>query len=106
MFGYVIADLDRLDEGQKARYHSLYCGLCRALYETYGAAPALALTYDMTFLALFLGALYEPEETSGCARCARHPLHAQAWVRTKATDYAAAMNCLLAYENCRDDWHD
>ena len=106
MFGYVIADLDRLDDRQRARYHSLYCGLCRALYETYGAAPALALTYDMTFLALFLGALYEPEETSGLARCARHPLHAQAWVWTKATDYAAAMNCLLAYENCRDDWHD
>ena len=30
MFGYVIADLARLDEGQQTRYKSFYCGLCRA----------------------------------------------------------------------------
>ena len=52
MFGYVIADLGRLTEAQRLRYHSVYCGLCRALYADYGAAGALALTYDMTFLAL------------------------------------------------------
>lgn len=26
MFGYVIADLARLDEGQQTRYKSFYCG--------------------------------------------------------------------------------
>ena len=61
MFGYVIADLGRLTEAQRLRYHSVYCGLCRALYADYGAAGALALTYDMTFLTLLLAALYEPE---------------------------------------------
>ena len=45
MFGYVIADLARLDEGQQTRYKSFYCGLCRALYRGYGPVPALALTY-------------------------------------------------------------
>ena len=68
MFGYVIADLGRLTEAQRLRYHSVYCGLCRALYADYGAAGALALTYDMTFLALLLAALYEPEERK--RRCA------------------------------------
>lgn len=106
MFGYVIADLGRLNEEQRTRYHSVYCGLCRALSGTYGAAAALALTYDMAFLTLVLAALYEPEETSGSARCLRHPVHAQRWTRTPFTDYAAAMNCLLAYENCRDDFED
>lgn len=72
MFGYVIADLGRLTEAQRLRYHSVYCGLCRALYADYGAAGALALTYDMTFLTLLLAALYEPEERSGAARCLRH----------------------------------
>ena len=43
MFGYVIADLGRLTEAQRLRYHSVYCGLCRALYADYGAAGALAL---------------------------------------------------------------
>ena len=74
MFGYVIADLGRLTEAQRLRYHSVYCGLCRALYADYGAAGALALTYDMTFLTLLLAALYEPEERSGAARCLRHPV--------------------------------
>ena len=32
MFGYVIADLARLDEAQRTRYKSVYCGLCRALF--------------------------------------------------------------------------
>ena len=73
MFGYVIADLARLDEGQQTRYKSFYCGLCRALYRGYGPVPALALTYDMAFLTLFLSALYEPAEQSGAARCLRHP---------------------------------
>lgn len=106
MFGYVSADLAQLDAAQKLRYHSAYCGLCRALYEHYGVPSALFLTYDMTFLALVLGALYEPKEQTGAGRCARHPCRAQSWTRTEFTDYAAAMNCLLAWENCRDDWRD
>ena len=42
MFGYVIADLARLDEAQRTRYKSVYCGLCRALFHSYGPVPALA----------------------------------------------------------------
>ena len=101
MFGYVIADLGRLTEAQRLRYHSVYCGLCRALYADYGAAGALALTYDMTFLTLLLAA-----ERSGAARCLCHPVRAQRWASSEFTAYAAAMNCLLAWENCRDDWAD
>ena len=29
MFGYVIANLEALNEEQRARYRSYYCGLCR-----------------------------------------------------------------------------
>ena len=99
MFGCVIADLARLDEAQRTRYKSVYCGLCRALFHSYGPVPALALTYDMAFLTLFLSALYEPVEKTGAARCLRHPAQAQSWTQTELTGYAAAMNCLLAYEN-------
>ena len=106
MFGYVIADLARLDTAQQARYKSVYCGLCRTLYRGYGPVPALALTYDMAFLTLLLSALYEPDEKAGAARCLRHPARAQSWTQTEFTGYAAAMNCLLAYENRLDDWHD
>ena len=90
MFGYVIADLARLDEAQRTRYKSVYCGLCRALFHSYGPVPALALTYDMAFLTLFLSALYEPAEKTGAARCLRHPAQAQSWTQTELTGYAAA----------------
>lgn len=80
MFGYVIADLARLDEGQQTRYKSFYCGLCRALYRGYGPVPALALTYDMAFLTLFLSALYEPwRSSSGASRCRAIRRMAQSW---------------------------
>ena len=106
MFGYLQADRTRLDEAQAARYRAVYCGLCRSLRQTYGAAARLALTYDMAFLTLLLSALYEPDEKAGAARCLRHPARAQSWTQTEFTGYAAAMNCLLAYENRLDDWHD
>lgn len=106
MFGYVIADAGRLDEAQRARYRSCYCGLCRALRREYGFASRLALTYDMTFLALLLGSLYEPDEQPGCERCFAHPCRAHTYFVTPITHYAAAMNTALAYDNCMDDWHD
>lgn len=106
MFGYVVADLARLNDAQRARYHGFYCGVCRALSAQYGPFPALTLTYDMTFLALMLSALYEPEELAAAGRCLRHPLQPQGWIQTEFTAYAAAMNCLLASENFLDDWQD
>lgn len=50
MFGYVIADLGRLTEAQRLRYHSVYCGLCRALYADYGAGRGAGadLRYDVS----------------------------------------------------------
>lgn len=66
----------------------------------------MTLTYDMTFLALFLSALYEPEEKQGNMRCLPHPKEAHAFVRTEMTDYAADMTVALAYFKGLDDWQD
>lgn len=106
MFGYLQADRTRLDEAQAARYRAVYCGLCRSLRQTYGAAARLALTYDMTFLRTLLSSLYEPDEQSGQERCAPHPLRPHEYTQTEFSSYAAAMNVLLAREACLDGWHD
>ena len=106
MFGYVIADAGHLTEAQLARYRGCYCGLCRTLRREYGFASRLALTYDMTFLTLLLGSLYEPDEQSGCERCLVHPCKAHTYHESPITRYAAAMNSALAYHNCMDDWTD
>lgn len=106
MFGYVTADWTQLDEAQRQRYRACYCGLCRALRQDFSQPSRLALTYDITFLVLLLASLYEPEETAGSARCPAHPLRRQDHWLCTCTEYGAAMNVILAYYNCLDDWRD
>lgn len=106
MFGFVVANQKALTPEQLRRYRAFYCGLCRSLSGRHGASARLTLTYDMTFLVLLLGSLYEPEETRGMERCAPHPVRPHEWVQTRFTDYAADLNVLLAYYNCEDDWAD
>ena len=66
----------------------------------------MTLSYDMTFLALLLSSLYEPETVSGYRRCVAHPVEKHLYRQNEFTDYAADMNLLLSYEKCLDDWID
>lgn len=106
MFGYVRPNLTDLSEEDKQRYRSFYCGLCHALGERHGQLSRMALTFDLTFLTVFLSSLYEPEERSGSGRCAPHPLKEHAWRASSITDYAADMTIALTYHKCLDDWQD
>ena len=106
MFGYLVADVGQLTPEEAERYRACYCGLCRSIGERHGQAARLGLTYDMTFLALLLGSLYEPEERAGENSCAPHPVHARRWWRSEMSDYAADMNTALAFLKCLDDWED
>ena len=106
MFGYVKPCLESLDEAQKKRYRAWYCGLCQSLGDRHGFRGRMTLTYDMTFLAIFLSALYEPAEAHGQMRCLPHPKEAHDFVRTSMTDYAADMTIALAYFKALDDWQD
>ena len=106
MFGYVIANLEGLTQAQKDRYKGCYCGLCRVLKQRHGFSGRLTLTYDMTFLVLLLSALYEADEERGMETCPAHPLRKHFYWQTRYTEYAADMNVVLAYNNCRDDWQD
>jgi len=106
MFGYMIADRSRLSEEQQKRYKECYCGLCRTLKYKYGSLSRMMLTYDLTYLALFLNALYEPEEKTGCEDCFVHPIKAADWWSSKYTEYAADMTVILGYLKMQDDWND
>ena len=101
MFGYLVANLEDASDQEKARYRAAYCGLCRTLGGRCGQRCRLALTYDMAFLVLLHGSLYEPEETQDQARCLPHD-----FVQTRFTGYAADLTVALAYHKCWDDWHD
>ena len=60
MFGYVTVNKPELKIREFERYRGFYCGLCDCLREKYGVSGQVTLTYDMTFLILFLTSLYEP----------------------------------------------
>ena len=106
MFGYVIANNEAMSQEEQQRYKSVYCGLCRTLGKRHGAIARMTLTYDMTFLILVLGSLYEPEAEKGCERCLLHPLKEHDYHLSEITDYAADMNLALFYLKLLDDWHD
>ena len=80
--------------------------IMQSLGDRHGFRGRMTLTYDMTFLAIFLSALYEPAEAHGQMRCLPHPKEAHDFVRTSMTDYAADMTIALAYFKALDDWQD
>ena len=102
MFGYIVPDMARLTEEQRNAYRSVYCGLCHSLKDRYGQTGRLSLSNDMTFLAMLLSSLYEPDDTRKEARCALHPMKRHTVQSSKMIDYAADMNILLFWLKCRD----
>ena len=106
MFGYIITNGDNLPKERSERFREFYCGLCRTLRRKHGIMGGLTLSYDMTFLAVLLNALYEPEERRGEERCPVHPLKRHHYVDSPVLEYCADMNIALAYHKCLDDWRD
>lgn len=106
MFGYITPVLSVLTEEQRQRYRSVYCGVCHALRTRYGLTGRISLSNDMTFLALLLSSLCEPETSQAKARCAVHPLKSHTYLSSPMIDYAADMNALLFYYKCEDEAED
>lgn len=106
MFGYIITSAENLPKERGDRFHEFYCGLCKRLRQRHGVMGGLTLSYDMTFLALLLNALYEPGEARGEERCPAHPLKRHHYVDSPVLDYCADMNVILAYYKCLDNWQD
>lgn len=106
MFGYVSANPERLSPEATERYRARYCGLCHALGSRHGAAARLTVNYDMTFLAVYLAAVYDEPGESGTERCVVHPVKPHEYLGGRIADYAADMNVLLAYHDAMDGWID
>ena len=106
MFGYVTANWKELTKGQRDRYSSIYCGICRGIKAQSGNVARISLSYDMAFLSALLMSLYEPEERSGKNACLIHPISHRPWVDNKFVCYGADMNVALSYYNALDDWQD
>lgn len=106
MFGYVTTNMEEMKIKDYRKYHAFYCGICQDLKEFHGQVSRITLTYDMTFLAVFLNGLYETEVRQEKHYCGVHPLKKHLCFRNEITGYAADMNVLLSYYNLLDDWID
>jgi len=106
MFGYIICNKSGLSEEEFSRYRRIYCGVCKSLEKRFGQIERFSLSFDMTFLALFLSSLYEPEERNSRFFCPAHPVHKREATENDFTEYAADMTVALSYHKCLDDWMD
>lgn len=106
MFGYIVVHKPELKVREYETYRASYCGLCRSLKKRHGRLGQMTLSFDMTFLALLLTGLYEPQTATGQGRCLAHPMQKHHYRENPYFDYAADMNVLLTYYKCLDDWKD
>ena len=106
MFGYVVINQPELKIKDYECYQSFYCGLCQCLKKDFSQLSRMTLNYDMTFLALLLTGLYEPQTKANTKRCILHPLHKRAMYDNEYLHYAADMTIVLTYLKCEDNWLD
>lgn len=106
MLGVMTIRKDELKFREFDRYRGYYCGLCRAIGKRCGSVCRLALSYEMTFLAMLLTSLYEPETAQEMRRCALHPVSKRLMLANKAIDYCADLSALISYYDLRDGWED
>ncbi|MGX8850145.1 DUF5685 family protein [Amedibacillus sp. YH-ame10] len=106
MFGYVVVNKPELKIKDFDMYKSFYCGLCRSLHRMFGRSAQVALNYDLTFLAILLTGLYEPDTQIIQERCVIHPLGKHTKLQNTYIEYAAEMTVVLTYLKCEDDWKD
>lgn len=106
MFGYVVVNKPELKIKDFDLYQSFYCGLCRLLHTEYGRIAQISLNYDMTFLAILLTGLYEPNNVIVEERCVIHPVYKHKKIDNAYLAYAADMTIVLTYLKCEDDWED
>ena len=106
MFGYIIVNKPELRVKEFDEYMAYYCGLCRTLKSRYGIRGQISLSYDLTFLAMFLTGLYEPDTRELPCKCIFHPLEKRSRKENEILEYTADMNLLLTYYKCMDDWKD
>lgn len=106
MFGYIVINKAEMKFKDFDMYQSYYCGLCKSLKECYGRRGQMTLSYDMTFLIVLLTGLYEPETDISTVNCIAHPFEKHTARTNVYSEYAAAMNLILTYYKCKDDWND
>lgn len=106
MLGVMMVRKDELKFREYDQYRGYYCGLCRAIGKRCSSVCRMALSFEMTFLAMLHTSLYEPETDCGKHRCLFHPMSKRLMLSNEAIDYAADLSAIISYYDLRDGWED
>ena len=104
MLGVMMVRKEEMKFREYDRYRGYYCGLCRSIGRRCGSVCRLALSFEMTFLAMLHTSLYEPETAQEMRRCPLHPVTKRLMLSNEALDYAADLSALVSYYDLRDGW--
>ena len=106
MLGVMTIRKDELKFREFDRYQGFYCGLCRAIGRRCGGVCRMALSFEMTFAAMLLTALYETQTSEEKHRCGFHPVHRRLTLGNEAIDYCADLSAIVSYYDLLDGCED
>ncbi len=107
MFGKVKPFIPELKMKDYILFNEYYCGLCMSIKYNFGNIPRIALSFDMTFLAILLDSLSSEVNTSIKNYCIMHPIKGTiSKLNNDILDYCAFSNTYLCYFKIEDDLKD
>lgn len=107
MYGYIRFYADELKIKDLALFKAYYCGLCHQLKTDYGEKARLLLSYDMTFMAIFLDSLAPEAPEQGKGFCPVSPFKKKPLVISNdSLAKAALLTVMMGYYKLDDAWED
>ena len=107
MFGFIRPVKSELKVREVERFQIVYCGLCHEIRHRYGRLQTFFLSYDMTFLALILEAVYsDTAEVQHCRCMASLVRKKTVAALSPMLAYTADISVLLTYHKLQDSLQD
>ncbi|MHB1452504.1 MAG: DUF5685 family protein [Saccharofermentanales bacterium] len=104
MFGYLRPDKDTLMVKEFTMFRAVYCGICKEIKKSYGNIPRLALSYDMTVLAILLISMADEDALVRQEVCILNPLKKKPIsFQHPALEFCAASSVIFSYYKLQDE---
>ena len=104
MFGYVKTDLPNMYMKDNTLYKAMYCGLCKGIGKSCGQKARFLLSYDLTFLSVFLHNILDKDVCVKNQTCIIHPIIKRPIAESDPlTERIGALNVIMAYHKLNDD---
>ena len=104
MFGYVKTNTPYVYMKDNILYKAMYCGLCKGIGKKCGQKGRFCLSYDLTFLSLFVHNVLGEDVKVNKERCIIHHLVKRPIATPdEITQKIGALNVIMAYHKLNDD---